>query len=318
MAEHYPNSLFKLLGVTKEVGLKAIRKSKLNGYQLTLLYKRWGEEFDGTKKDPNEKLSLQEAKDLKKVLSIINSRIYTYEDNPRSSIIIEHTEEVNKYMSERKLMDSTIYKIFPEYNTAQIKPIIINLLRKKELSLYDNEALLEFLKNNKDLVLSIIKEKGITESQKSEILSQNDSLFLILINIRDKYYSGVYVEELIIATKIAMKRNSLDVHNCIDLINFALEKRSQVYLALKSEFFKNNYYTLDCILYNSNEERFEFLQPNILREIYYSKIAEGELEEDIIINLAEQFKVNKKLIMEILNYQNPNKEFNKGDRKRLK
>lgn len=302
MSIRYPNSLFKILGVSKEIGLKAIGKSKLTSRQLNILYKRFGEGYDGTKIDPKEKLLSDEARDLRKIISIVSSHVNTLEDCKTNSVLIEHREEVNKYLNDNR-NDIYIALHFPMYNLFRIKPVILYLYKKATNNLGDYNLLENFIHDNKEMILEHFKKLGIEpeDNQKLKSLDQNNLLFRVLQNIRDKNFPGVTLEELVIAGKIFMIKNKIKSYdNCISLLNYILENRFGVFRILKLGLSKENYSTINSILYLTNDKGDLFLNVEKLIEKYNEGINNG-LERNVILEiLGENFRISPKLVEEIL------------------
>lgn len=307
MAEVYPKSFFEVLGVSKEEGMRAIGRSHLTPYQKNILYKRWGEGYDGTKRDPNAKLSSHEVRDLRFIISIVASKINMFDESRKCSVIIEHREEVNKYLGENQNISKCISNYFPDYILNQIKPVIFRMYKKYYPGFRNNELLEEFIKNNYDLILKKFDECGIDKQdwQKLKILTQDDLMYNVLVNIRDKYFTGVSLENLIISAKISMIKNGLkSYNNCISLLNYLLVNRFSVFKMIKLRASNETDYRIDCILYLTNDNGTQFLDVDLLLKCYAEGIESGLEKCTIIEVISEQFRLNEKLINEILEIHN--------------
>ena len=87
----YPNNLFHFLGVSEDVGLKAI--GKLSIYDRNILYKRWGDDLvSGDEALQNQKLSKYETKILKeRILPRLKCYISIIKGPNSNPVIIEHS-----------------------------------------------------------------------------------------------------------------------------------------------------------------------------------------------------------------------------------
>lgn len=315
MPERYPDSLYELLGVSEEEGLRAIRESNLTGYQINILYKRWGDTFDGKNRDPKDRMLSNEVRDLAQIiLPELRSKVVLHQKANINPVIIEHEEEVNKYLGERRIIENYIAECFPEYNINKVRTLINGLMIGNSLNFNSYNDLKNFVQKNKDFILTKIKEADIEKIEnKAKILNQEDLLFKILTNIRDKYFAVCSLEELIKATKVAMLRSEIKSYdNCIMLLSYLLENRFSVFRVLKTGLNERANSIITTALYVTDEEKHQFLDTDQLIESYYNGLESGYSKEDTINILAEHFKISKKLIIEILEYQIPDFKLTSG------
>lgn len=317
MAEHYPESLFKLLGVSEEEGLKTIKKSKLTDYQIGILYKRWGDTFDGTNRNPEDRMEPHEVRELtKKIIPTLRSNIIFCEKQNESPIIIEHEEIVNKYLGERKIIENYLVKSFPKYNVSDVKKIINGLIKVKKLDFNNYELIKKFVEENYSVILSKIEEADIEKIEdKKEILNQEHIFYKILADIKNKSFSIFSLEELIIATKISMLKNNLrNYDNCINVLSYLFDNPFSVFRILKTGLTPKSNLLITTALYVTDEKKNPYLDIKQLIEFYYNGLDSGYSKEDIISILAEHFKLSKKFVLEILKYLIPDFDLtsNKG------
>ncbi len=310
--KHIPNSFFDYVGLPEEEVLKIL--PVLSKSCLRIIEKRFGYDLkSGDTAKLENKLTKMESDYLSKVIvpKILNN--CSYDPEIEDPIIIEHREEVDSVLNSKKEYHNFIKEHFPNYDIYEINRIIISLMTKEGINYTDGiETIWQFTKDNLELIAQNIEDLNVAKSEVKEVDAPNnyeqDILWEILRNIRDNSWKTCSLEDLIKATKIAMlKSNFNKYNNFIDVLEFLLNHRFNVFRVLKSGVIENSNVLITTQLNYSKDNGDISIQELIDR--YYELVNTNSSIENTCNLLSQEFGISKNLVMELLFNQDKSLDF---------